>query len=99
MPAKTQSVTGEVVDVTCYLAHPDSGIGPDHAKCAADCINKGLPVAIKQGDLLFIATGADHQSINKKLAPFAAKNVIATGKIKMRDGLHMIFVENVELEE
>ncbi len=93
------SVVGEVVDVTCYLAHPDSGIGPEHAKCAASCINKGLPVAIKQGDTLYIATGANHNSANKMLSKYAAKQVRAKGEVKTLNGLNMIFVEEVEVVE
>src|SRR5215472_2931503 len=41
-------VTGEVLDMTCYIANNLSG--PDHAKCAGDCIRSGLPAGIKSGD-------------------------------------------------
>lgn len=90
------SITGEVVDVTCYLMHPESGIGPNHAKCAKECIDKGLPVAIKSGNRLYLVTGAKHNPPNKMLSPFAAKQVKATGEVKELDGLSMIFIENVE---
>src|SRR4029077_1164430 len=41
-------VKGEVLDMTCYIAHNLSG--PQHAQCARDCIRKGLPVGIKGED-------------------------------------------------
>ncbi len=41
-----QSLTGEVVDVTCYLSEGENGIGKGHASCARKCIKNGLPVAI-----------------------------------------------------
>ncbi|MBI3088603.1 MAG: hypothetical protein HYY91_06965, partial [Candidatus Omnitrophica bacterium] len=44
-----QTLTGEVVDVFCYLSHPKDGIGKGHAGCAKKCIKSGLPVAIKVG--------------------------------------------------
>lgn len=94
-----QSVTGEVVDVTCYLSHPESGIGKGHARCAYNCIKKGLPVAIKQGDTLYIAVGSKHKPANKMLVDYAAKNVKATGKVMQHDGLNMIEIESVKVVE
>src|SRR5207249_3343931 len=41
-------VTGEVLDMTCYIAYNLSG--PGHAKCARDCIRSGLPAGIKAQD-------------------------------------------------
>src|SRR6516165_2873179 len=39
------TVTGEVLDMTCYIAHNLSGV--EHAKCAKECIKRGLPAGIK----------------------------------------------------
>jgi len=50
-----QTLTGEVVDVFCYLSHGEKGLGKDHAGCAKKCIKSGLPVAIKVGDQLYLA--------------------------------------------
>ncbi len=41
--AKTITVTGEVVDVSCYLAHGEKGRGEEHASCAAACAKAGGP--------------------------------------------------------
>src|SRR5437763_12035379 len=38
-------VTGEVLDMTCYIAYNLSG--PEHAKCAKVCIRNGEPDGIK----------------------------------------------------
>ena len=40
------TLTGEVVDVFCYLDHGAEGLGKKHASCAKKCIKNGLPVAI-----------------------------------------------------
>ena len=53
--AQEQTLTGEVVDVFCYLSHGEEGLGVKHAGCAKKCIKGGLPVAIKVGDQLYLA--------------------------------------------
>lgn len=37
----TASVTGEVIDMSCYF--DDGASGPEHAVCARKCIASGLP--------------------------------------------------------
>ena len=91
-----QALTGEVMDVFCYLSHAEQGQGKDHAGCARKCIESGLPVAIKVGDQLYLATMADHTSANATLAPFAGEQVTVQGTIMEKDGQHLIAVEHVE---
>ena len=90
-----QTLTGEVVDVTCYLTHPESGIGPKHADCARKCIEGGLPVAIRAGNQLYLAVGSQHASANKTLAQYAGRRVTVTGIVAERDGQHLIAISNV----
>ncbi len=42
--AMTKEVTGEIVDMMCYVDHNASG--DKHAACAAKCIKSGGPVGI-----------------------------------------------------
>src|SRR3989338_542729 len=60
-PSGEQALTGEVVDVFCYLSQGKEGWGKGHAGCAKKCIGEGLPVAIKVGDQLYLATMASHE--------------------------------------
>ncbi len=95
---KATTITGEVMDLTCYISHPDNGQGKDHAKCAQKCIKKGLPVGIKTKDgQLYIASGNDHKSANAQLAQYGGQVVSVTGKIKEQDGVKMIFVKEVKV--
>src|SRR5262249_53236704 len=49
-------VTGEALDMTCYIASNLSG--PDHAKCAKVCIKNGEPAGIKTQDgKVYLLTG------------------------------------------
>ena len=93
----TQTVTGEVVDLACYLGHGASG--PKHRDCAQKCISSGLPVGIKAGDTLCLAVGSEHDPVNAKLAPLAAKQVVAEGKVTEQDGVHLIAIQKVTVKE
>ena len=46
--AEEIAVTGEVVNMACYIDH--NATGPKHADCAQTCIKMGLPVGIKAND-------------------------------------------------
>jgi len=91
-----QELTGEVVDVFCYLSHGEEGLGKKHAACAKKCIKGGLPVAIKVGDQLYLASMADHTSANQNLADLAAEQVTVRGKVMERDGQHLVAITSIE---
>jgi hypothetical protein len=87
-------VTGEVLDMTCYIAYNLSG--PDHAECARVCIRKGLPVGIKAQDgKVYLLTGEPGHSVNAELADYAAKIVTIKGKESIRNGFAQLQVEEI----
>jgi hypothetical protein len=87
-------VTGEVLDMTCYIAYNLSG--PDHAECARVCIRNGEPAGIKTQDgKVYLLTGEPGQSINAKLADYAAKVVTIKGKKSIRAGFAQLQVEEI----
>jgi hypothetical protein len=91
--AKQATVTGEVLDLGCYLEFGASGAS--HAGCARKCIQGGRPVGLKSSDQrIFLLIGAP-ETLNNQLAPFAAKTVTVTGKVVYRDGINAI--ENAQL--
>jgi len=98
-PGGEQTLTGEVVDVFCYLNHGKDGLGKGHAECAKKCIKSGLPVAIKVGDQLYLASMADHTAANQPLVDLAAQQVTVRGKVMERDGQHLIAITKVEKAE
>ena len=91
-----QTLTGEVVDVFCYLSHGSQGLGAGHAGCAKKCIESGLPVAIKVGDQLYLAAMASHDAANKTLAALAGKQVTVHGQVLEQDGQHLISITKVD---
>jgi hypothetical protein len=86
-------VRGEVLDMTCYIAHNLSG--PQHAECAKTCIRKGLPVGIKGEDGKIYLLVGKKQPVNAELADYAAKTVTIRGKETMRDGFALLQVEEI----
>ena len=91
-----QTLTGEVVDVFCYLSHGRDGLGKGHAGCAKKCIQSGLPVALKVGDQLYLAAMATHDPANKTLADFAGDQVTVHCQVMEQDGQHLISITKVE---
>jgi hypothetical protein len=90
--AGTNSVTGEVVDMMCYVDH--GATGDKHAACAAKCIKGGGPVGITSEGKTYLIVG-DHKPMNGQLAEYAGKTITVKGKLAARDGINMI--ENAEI--
>jgi len=87
-------VTGEVLDMTCYIAYNLSG--PGHAECAKVCIRNGAPVGLKaQNGKVYLLTAEPGQSVNADLADYAAKIVTIKGKQTVRDGFAQLQVEEI----
>jgi hypothetical protein len=88
------TVKGEVLDMTCYIAQNLSG--PQHAKCARECIRRGLPAGIKtESGKVYLLTGKPGDSINAELADYAAQIVIVRGKETARDGFAQLQIEEI----
>jgi hypothetical protein len=91
--SKEVTVSGEVIDVVCYIDH--GATGAKHADCAQTCIKMGLPVGIKGDDGRTYLLVGEHKPINSELASLAAKTITVKGKLVSRDGFNMI--ENAEI--
>ena len=90
--AAGKTLTGEVVDMMCYVDHGASG--EKHAACAAKCIKGGGPVGITSEGKTYLIVG-DHKPMNAQLAEYAGKTVTLQGKVAEKDGISMI--ENAEI--
>ncbi len=95
--ASAQTVTGEVVDLACYLGHGEKGAS--HRDCAEKCITSGLPVGIKTADALYLVIGGEHGPANQTLASLAAKQVEAEGTVTERDGVRLLALKKVTVQE
>jgi hypothetical protein len=87
-----KEVTGEVVDMMCYVDH--NAMGDKHAGCGEKCIKNGGPVGIVSDGKAYLVVGA-HKPMNDELAPLAGKTVTLKGKMASNGGVAML--ENAEI--
>ncbi len=92
-PSNEVTVTGEVLDMACYLDH--GAHGAKHADCAKKCISSGLPVGLKGTDGKTYLLIGEHMPANEELAKHAAETITVHGKLVERDGINLL--ENIEI--
>jgi hypothetical protein len=89
----SKEVTGEVVDMMCYVDH--NAIGEKHGQsCGAKCIKGGGPVGIVSDGKAYLVVG-EHKPMNDQLAEYCGKTVTLKGKLAERGGIAML--ENAEV--
>ena len=94
--AKTITVTGELVDLSCYIGHEAKGAG--HQKCADTCLKKGLPMGVltKDGKLYLILEDHAKAAAYASLKTKAAKTVTVTGALHEKGGIKGIVVTSAK---
>jgi hypothetical protein len=91
--AASKEVTGEVVDMMCYVDH--NAVGEKHGQsCGAKCVKNGGPVGIVSDGKAYLVVG-EHKPMNDQLAEYCGKTVTLKGKMAERGGIAMI--ENAEI--
>ena len=88
-----KTVTGEIVDMMCYVDH--NAVGESHGQsCGAKCIKSGGPVGIVSDGKAYLVVG-EHKPMNDQLADYCGKMVTLKGKAADRGGIAML--ENAEI--
>ena len=102
--AKTETVKGRIVDVSCYTKDKANNAGKDHkmpadtADCAAACAKKGAPMAILTDDgKVYQLTGGLAADKNAKIIPHVAHVVEVTGEVTEKDGKMMIEADALKM--
>jgi hypothetical protein len=91
--AASKEVTGEVVDMMCYVDH--NAVGEKHGQaCGAKCVKSGGPVGIVSDGKAYLIVG-EHKPMNDQLAEYCGKTITLKGKMAERGGIAMI--ENAEI--
>ncbi len=91
------TVSGEVVDLACYL-HDPTMKGPAHRKCAETCAKKGIPMGLLTGDgkvLLLLENHDQPKGYTDALAN-AAKAITVEGTQVSLGGVNAIVVDAVK---
>ena len=95
---KPLTITGEVVDVSCYTQLGKRGEA--HKACGAKCVLAGAPVGIVTADnTLYILMAEPHHprrdgqvSLAKEYAAKMGTNVTVSGMYSHHGGIHTLFV-------
>jgi hypothetical protein len=96
--ARPLTITGEVVDVSCYTQLGKRG--PAHKACGAMCVRNGQPVGIVTADnTLYILMPEPHHprrdgkaSLAKEYSEKMAETVTVSGMASEYGGIHTLFV-------
>lgn len=108
--AKTETVTGKVVDLSCYVMNKeDSGV--DHKTqggatppnvafaCAYSCVRwQGMPAGLLTSDgKVYQITGGLAENSNVKIAAHLSHDVTITGEVTELDGVTLIAANDVKM--
>ncbi len=92
-----KTVTGEIVDMGCYLGHASTG--ESHVSCATKCLNQGMPMGLltSNGTLYLVTLDHDNADPYNSLKTMAGKQVTVTGELLTRSGMKGIEATTVKL--
>src|SRR4051812_6193617 len=90
------TITGEVVDLWCYLEGGDRG--PAKKDCAVACAKAGNPIGVldAKGNLFVTAGLKDHQPAQSVLLTRMGDQVTIIGTVVKKGGVQMLYVDYVK---
>jgi hypothetical protein len=96
------TIVGFVRDTACLLRNKNASVAKDaeSRKCVIQCIRAGSPLAIltKSGELyLPLSAQIPDRDERRRLLPYAAKYVRATGRLFERGGTHAISIDKIDV--
>jgi hypothetical protein len=95
-PGAEVVVTGELVDMSCYMAHGYSG--EKHSKCAAACVQGGSPLGLLTKDGRLYLVVMQHTNVKPFLAAkaMAGSEAKLTGQAVAKGGVQSLIVTKAE---
>jgi hypothetical protein len=96
---KTMTVTGELVDMGCYLGMGAKGAG--HKECALKCAAMGMPMGLltSKGTLYLLTVSHDDAAPFNQCKDWMADQVSITGPVMTRNGIKAIEVTAAKTAE
>ena len=93
--AAMATLTGEVVDLACYVPHPATSHGTGHRKCADTCLKKGMPMGLVTADkqLYLLLEDHDNPKPYAQLREKAAETVTVEGTKVSQGGVQGLVVD------
>jgi hypothetical protein len=89
------TVSGEVIDMWCYLEAGDRGAAKK--ACATACARAGNPIALvdDEGELYLLAGLKSHQPAQELLLDKMSDRVTVTGTVVKNPTAQMIYIDSV----
>jgi len=93
---KTKTISGEVLDMTCYMASGAKGDG--HKECAATCIKGGSPMGLltSDGKVYLLVENHDKKDGYAQAKTHAGEQITVTGTVAEKGGVQSIIVNEVK---
>lgn len=92
--ARTETVTGQVIDLACYMLDKGNTGNTHRARgytCAQACAKEGFQVALLTADgKVYEITGDLAANKNARLAPHMGHTVTVTGDVSEKEGTRLI---------
>jgi hypothetical protein len=90
------TISGEVVDMWCYLEGGDRG--PAKRDCATACAKAGNPIAVldAKGTVHVAAGLQDHRPARDLLIDRMSDQVTVSGTLVRKGGVQMIYIDSVK---
>ena len=93
-PAADVTLTGQVIDMNCFVTMGASGAG--HKTCASACAKAGVALALLvDGNIYMPVSAKPGDPQNSRLEPFAEGRVKVTGTHRMANGIHTIEIKTI----
>lgn len=92
----TSSISGEVLDMSCYMKSGAHGDG--HKDCAAGCIKGGSPMGILTSDnkVYLLVENHDKAAAYAEAKKHPGEQVTVTGTVSEKNGINAIIADDVK---
>jgi len=94
------TVSGEIVDLACYVPRGDKGHGPSHQECAEMCAKGGQPLGVLSpgGELVLLVEDHAKPAPYGAVKKLAGQNAQVSGQKFTRNGIAVLVVQNAEAQ-
>jgi hypothetical protein len=94
--AKPVTITGEIIDTGCYMAH--GAAGEKHKACGATCVAAGMPMGLltEKGVLYLVTQPHENKDAYNKMKAWVGDKAEVTGMVYERGGMKSIEVASAK---
>ncbi len=93
---ETKTVSGEVLDMACYMAK--GAQGESHKGCASACIKGGAPMGLltSDGKIYLLVENHNKKEAYAKVKDYAGEKISVTGTISDKGGIQGVIVDDMK---